>query len=1461
MKTATGGLITFLIMFMIIELGCVSAYAETTGFISAPNRVDMVYDSARDVLYITSGSSVLRYKTATSSFLAPYTFNLGKLSGIDLSPDGNTLAIADRNITGIHLVDLQTDKSEPDITFAPYLSGEGGTFTVAYGNNGAILVTSTYNGSGWVPLRRIVPSTGEVKIIKTMVRQDTMLSGSANGKCIGFVEGNISSGPLSIYDVAMQQVTKTIDTNWFTYEIGTNRDCAQFAVPTYGGTFIYDSSLTKLGATGVYAGGQPIGVAYHPTSDIVYFAWVGTSTVRAYDSKTFALLATFDVGYTFQNPGNYAFNQGRLKVSRDGSLLFATVGNGIRYLHTALNPTADDQSLFIKSAATAITLTGSSPKQLPLSYTVVTQPAHGTLQGTAPSLTYTPDATYSGQDRFTFKTSDGALESALATITTTIDKTSPLITSFSLPGTSSTLTVAISSFSASDTVGVTGYCLSESADPAACVWSGAPPASYHFGGIGTHTLYAFARDAAGNVSDPGNATVDIPVIVPRITAFSIPATYGYNNLTIPVTYTASDDIGVTGYCLTEVPDPVACAWSSWAPTSYTFGAVGPHTLYAFARNSAGELSAPASAYTTVVGQVNFIPASSRVDTVYDSARDVVYITSGTSVLRYKLGLNTFLPAYTFGLSSLSGIDLSPDGNTLAVADRNTTGIHLIDLQTDTIKPDITFTPSFSEGGTFTVAYGNDATLLVSSTFNGSGWVPLRRVDPQTGLVTIVNSSVPANSSLGTMLSSSANGSCIGFTEGNISSGPLGIYDVAMKQITKTIDTDWYTYEVGTNRDCTQFALPTYNGTFIFDGTLTKLGTIGVYAGGQPIGVAYHPALDIVYFAWAGTRDVRAYDTKTLSQIGAFDFGYTFQNTGNSAFGQGRLKVSRDGSLLFATIQDGVRYQRLNGDAPVADDQTIIAYMGVPLPITLTGSSPKQAELTFTIITQPAHGSLQGTAPNLVYIPDATYTGLDSLTFKVSDGTLEGNKAVMTFTIKPIPTNVTLTQPTVNGRLTLSWTNPTGLGFSHIHIYRSTTAGALGALVADNLAGTTFTDTGLSSQTTYYYTVRSVDVSGNESTNTVQVSQRTLDATPPLTTATPSMGNYTSPQGITFSCNDGAGSVCAATYYCLGTGCSPATLYTGDTITIAGSTDLRYYSVDQAGNSEGVKTASYVIQPHFITVMPAPLNFGAALLYYPSNRTVTIGNTGSLPLVMGAPLTLIGQDSALFSIVTGGPNPCPSLMPTIAAGGSCTARLVFNPVTSGEKTAFLHIVSNADNNPVLDIQLTGTGIPPVYLTTKITGSGAINNVIQPPAFSCDAPSCTAPFSAGISLMLRATPSSLYNFAGWSGSVCNGTTGDCLITLTSDTTLIASFLPVPFVQVSCISSTFSSLQSAYASASDGCSFKVRNITFTDNFNLNRPINIMLKGGLESDFVTSNDSTFLKGILTVESGSLTVDNLEIQ
>jgi len=100
------------------------------------------------------------------------------------------------------------------------------------------------------------------------------------------------------------------------------------------------------------------------------------------------------------------------------------------------------------------------------------------------------------------------------------ETTAPVVTSFTMPSTSSSLTVAVTSFTATDNVGVTGYLITESSTtPTAgsAGWSATAPTSFTFSSSGTVTAYAWAKDAAGNVSSSVSASVNITTPLTQLT--------------------------------------------------------------------------------------------------------------------------------------------------------------------------------------------------------------------------------------------------------------------------------------------------------------------------------------------------------------------------------------------------------------------------------------------------------------------------------------------------------------------------------------------------------------------------------------------------------------------------------------------------------------------------------------------------------------------------------------------------------------------------------------------------------------------------------------------------------------------------------------------------------------------------------------------------------------------------------
>lgn len=91
---------------------------------------------------------------------------------------------------------------------------------------------------------------------------------------------------------------------------------------------------------------------------------------------------------------------------------------------------------------------------------------------------------------------------------------------------------------------------------------------------------------------------------------------------------------------------------------------------------------------------------------------------------------------------------------------------------------------------------------------------------------------------------------------------------------------------------------------------------------------------------------------------------------------------------------------------------------------------------------------------------------------------------------PAPTNMSITRK--GGKVTLTWENPS-VDFNHIKIYRSTVRGTLGTLAYNYLVTASQDDA--VEEPARYYTIRAIDLSGNESKNTTQLAVPAADTIP------------------------------------------------------------------------------------------------------------------------------------------------------------------------------------------------------------------------------------------------------------------------------------------------------------------------------------------------------------------------------
>jgi len=336
------------------------------------------------------------------------------------------------------------------------------------------------------------------------------------------------------------------------------------------------------------------------------------------------------------------------------------------------------------------------------------------------------------------------------TVAAPADTTAPVIGSFTLPATASSLTVPVSSLSATDNVAVTGYLVTTSATaPAAGAtgWSASAPTSVTASAAGTVTFYAWAKDAAGNVSPAKSASVTITLpdtTAPVVGAFTLPATS--TSLTVPVSsLSATDNVAVTGYLVTTsatAPAAGATGWSASAQTSVTASAAGTVTFYAWAKDAAGNVSAAKSASVTITTATDTTAPTLAISALADgsytnkSTLNVSGSASDTGGIKSVTVNGQTVTVNTDGSFSYA-LTLTAGANTITTMATDNAGNQQTDTRTVTYDPNapvlavstpadnsttsqsfVTVTGTISETSTVTISVNNGSPQAAALTGTG-----------------------------------------------------------------------------------------------------------------------------------------------------------------------------------------------------------------------------------------------------------------------------------------------------------------------------------------------------------------------------------------------------------------------------------------------------------------------------------------------------------------------------------------------------------------------------------------------------------------------------------------------------------------------------------------------------------------------------------------------------------------------
>ncbi|MBI1358316.1 MAG: tandem-95 repeat protein [Acidobacteria bacterium] len=703
----------------------------------------------------------------------------------------------------------------------------------------------------------------------------------------------------------------------------------------------------------------------------------------------------------YSGPDGFAFTVDDGQGGSSQATVSITVGAGPNQ-----QPTANPQSVNVAyQTPKALTLSGTDPDQDPLTYAIVTSPAHGSLSGAAPNVTYTPAAGYSGPDGLAFSVSDGRGGSSQATVSITVGApvtvNAPTAEGLIIAGATSVWqTVTLENAYASPVVVCTPEYASGAAPRVARIRNldGAgfelqvarldgkadpTPATRTYclaveEGVynkAQHGMKLEAKRYSSTVTDRLGSWVGekvsysnsytSPVVVGQVMtandaawssfwARGLYSTFPPNGSNLWLGKMVGEDpngsrVGETlGYIVFEAGVGAFGSLNIEAGVASGIGGFGSAPPYNITLASAptGAVLSPAG----MTGGDGGWPMLFGPDAVQQKLRTAFDEDQLKDSERAHAGE---LVGYVAWTSNTAGANQPPTANPQTVATNRDATVEIVLTASDPDLDPLTFTIDTPPlHGLVNQASSSEAILTAESVLAGNQ--PRLVYTPEPGYVGVDNFVFRVEDGKGGMAQAKV--------DIDVEEPPNSLPTAGPQTLTTSYETALLITLGGNDPDSDPL-------TFGIDTPPAH----GVLSGSAPT-VTYTP---------------------NAGYSGPDSFVFHVDD-GNGGTAQGTVSIT----VGAAPNQD-----------PTADGQSLTTPFETALAITLTGSDPDQDALSFGIDTATAHGVLSGQAPTLTYTPDAGYSGPDSFVFHVDDGNRGVAQGTVSITVGPAPNR----KPTADGQ--------------------------------------------------------------------------------------------------------------------------------------------------------------------------------------------------------------------------------------------------------------------------------------------------------------------------------------------------------------------------------------------------------------------------------------------------------------
>ncbi|MCK7592298.1 Ig-like domain-containing protein [Pseudomarimonas salicorniae] len=646
------------------------------------------------------------------------------------------------------------------------------------------------------------------------------------------------------------------------------------------------------------------------------------------------------------------------RLTGNGWLTFDYVGEATCY---NVAPVALPQTLTTpEDTALPVVLAGTDEDGDALAYSIVSAPSHGSIEGSGQQITYVPAADYHGVDSFTFKVNDGLLDSAPATVQITVTPLNDPPTADDQQLSTPEDTALAITLTGADIDGDALEFILES-QPSSGVLSGQLPSLVYLPSRDYNGRDSFTFRTRDGSSQSGLATVEIEVLPvndpPHADDQSV---HTEEDTPVAITLSAGDPDGDPLSFLLD-SQPRHGSLSGQLPNLTYTPAADYHGSDSFTFHSRdGERDSNIATVSITVAPVNDAPRAidQQLQTDEDVALDILLTGADPE-----------------GDALVFHVGTSPEHGTL-------TGQ----------PPNLVYTPAadFSGDDRFTFRVNDGQADSDPATVS----IVVRPVnDPPLAIAQTVETAEEQPVSI-TLGGSDPDGDAISFAL--VTQPTHGVLSGAGPDLTYTPAPDFHGADSFTfvTRDGELESTPATVSI-----TVTPLND-PPSANDQTLQTQEDTPLTIVLTGADPDGDVLAFTVRAAPEHGALNgvppnLVYT---PAPDFHGEDRFTfTSRDAELESSAATVSITVLPVN-DPPIAVPQQLTTNRDQPVAITLAGSDPEGAAVSFHVVVPPAHGALTGEGAQLTYTPNPGFFGNDQFDFRTRDGELDSSPATVAITV-------------------------------------------------------------------------------------------------------------------------------------------------------------------------------------------------------------------------------------------------------------------------------------------------------------------------------------------------------------------------------------------------------------------------------------------------------------------------------